>query len=152
MKKIIYCLLITALLGVAVFAQTPKQTTRRLPAGISGWSGEDSDRLLNDPIIKMRLKTLLGKKNYTSFMETFETITPIEKDGNVLFASGCLIHACTHLESAIAIDLKNNTVHAAIFRDEKPTRFFNERGRKTPGPILAWAKRLSEIKAPEGGE
>lgn len=152
MKKIIYCLLITGLLGVVVFAQTPKQKTRDLPAGIPGWSGEDSDRLLNDPTIKTRLKRLLGKKNYASFIETFETITPIEKDGDVLFASGCLIHACTHLESAIAIDLRNNTVHAAIFRDEKPTRFFNERGRKTPGPILAWAKRLSEIKNPDGGK
>ena len=68
------------------------------------------------------------------------------KDGDVLFASGCLIHACTHLESSIAIDLKNNTIHAAIFNDEKPTRFFNERGTKSPKAIIDWAKNLSGLK------
>jgi hypothetical protein len=60
------------------------------------------------------------------------TVTPIEKDGNILFSSGCLIHACTHLESAIAIDLVKNTIHAAIYNEEKKTGYFNEKGGKTP--------------------
>ncbi len=79
-------------------------------------------------------------------MESFETFTAITKNGNVLFASGCLIHACTHLESAVAIDLGNNTIHAAIYNDEKTTRFFNERGRKSPKPLAAWAKNLNNLK------
>lgn len=149
MKKFIIIFLVIAFVGVSVSAQASRSKTRVLPAGIEGWAGEDSDRLLNDPSIKARLQKLLGKKNYAAFIETFETITPIEKDGEILFASGCLIHACTHLESAIAIDLGNNTVHAAIFRDEKPTRFFNERGAWTPGPLTAWAKRLKELKDPK---
>ena len=88
----------------------------------------------------------MGKTNYALFLGSFETVTPIRKDGNVLFASGCLIHACTHLESAIAIDLRDNTIHAAIYNDEKPTRYFNERRKKSPKPIAAWAKNLIELK------
>jgi hypothetical protein len=117
-----------------------------LPPGIESWAGEDSDKLLNDPVIKTRLQTLLSKKNYTSFMESFETLTPITKDGHVLFSSGCLIHACTHLESAIAIDLRANTVHAAIFNEIRKTMFFNERGSKTPDAVVKWARRLKEPK------
>ncbi len=146
MKQIVFAVAITLLMtGISAFAQTTKSA--ELPAGIAGWSGEDSDKLLNDPVIKTRLKKLLGKKNYAAFLDSFETLTPITKDGDVLFASGCLIHACTHLESAIAIDLKNNTIHAAIYNDEKRTRFFNERGKKTPAQIVDWAMRLAGLKS-----
>ena len=146
MKSIIYLFLITAIFGVSVFGQKAKSKVPALPAGIADWSGEDSDKLLDDPAIKNRLKKLLGKKNYASFLESFETLTPIEKKGDILFSSGCLIHACTHLESAIAIDLVNNTIHAAIYNEEKTTGYFNERGSKTPESIIEWAKRLSSLK------
>jgi hypothetical protein len=145
-------ILTTAVFGIAVPAQTAKPKAAALPTGIAGWSGEDSDKLLKDAVIKTRLKKMLGAKNYVSFMDSFETLTPITKDGDVLFASGCLIHACTHLESAIAVNLKNNTIHAAIYNEEKPTRYFNERGGKTPAPIAAWAKRLRELKTPASSE
>ncbi len=137
----------TSILGISAFAQTAKSKVTALPVGIAGWSGEYSDKLLTNAVIKTRLKKLLGSTNYTAFMESFETLTPITKDGDVLFASGCLIHACTHLESAIAIDVKNNTIHASIFDEEKPTLFFNERGRKAPASIAAWAKNLEDMKA-----
>ena len=146
MKSIIFLLLITGIFGIPAIAQNLRPTTSALPPGIASWSGEDSAKILNDPAIKVRLKKLLGKKSYTSFMESFETITPITTDGNVLFASGCLIHACTHLESAVAIDLSDNTIHAAIYNDEKPMRFFNERSKKSPKPIIVWAKNLSDHK------
>jgi hypothetical protein len=146
MKPIIYLFLITAIFGVSAFAQKAKPKVPALPAGIADWSGEGFDKILEDPVIKTRLKKLLGKKNYASFLESFETLTPIEKNGDILFSSGCLIHACTHLESAIAIDLVNNTIHAAIYDEEKTTRYFNERGSKTPESITEWAKRLSSLK------
>src|SRR5512140_2926450 len=117
MKRFIYLFLILTAFGLPVFAQKAKPKANSLPAGITSWTGEDSGKLLNDPVIKTRLLSLLGTKNYPSFMESFETLTPITKDGHILFSSGCLIHACTHLESAIAIDLRANTVHAAIFND-----------------------------------
>ena len=146
MKATIYLILITGIFGISGFAQTSKPKTEALPAGITNWSGEDSSRILNDTAIKLRLKKMLGKTSYASFIESFETVTPITKTGNVLFASGCLIHACTHLESAIAIDLGDNTIHAAIYNDEKTTRFFNERRTRSPKPMISWAKSLNDLQ------
>jgi hypothetical protein len=90
------------------------------------------------------MKKLLGSK-YDSFMESFETLTPVTREGNVLFSSGCLIHACTHLESAIAIDLDHRTIHTAIFRQNETTRYFNEGGKATPRVIRAWANHLKQL-------
>ena len=115
MKSILFLLLIIAISGFPVVSQHVRQSLP-LPAGIARWSGKDSGRILDTPVIKSRLKAPLGKKNYAAFMESFESLTPIEKKGKVLFSSGCLIHACTQLESAVAIDLVRGTIHAAIFR------------------------------------
>jgi len=146
MKPFILLFLITAVFGVSVFAQNAKPNTRSLPDGIAEWNGEDSGKILDNAVIKARMKKLLGKKNYASFLESFETLNPIEKNGDILFSSGCLIHACGHLESAIAVDLVNNTIHAAIYNEEKKTRYFNEKGSKTPESIINWANRLSSRK------
>jgi hypothetical protein len=147
MKALIYLLLFIAVFATPAAAQKAKPKVTALPAGIAEWTGQDSDKLLQEPVIKARLQTLLGKTNYASFMESFETLTPITRDGDVLFSSGCLIHACTHLESAIAIDLKANTIHAAIYNDEKKTKYFNERSSKTPAAINDWASRLMDLKS-----
>ena len=146
MKTILYTIILVGILSLTVFGQTSKPKTAPLPAGIATWSGEYSEKLLNNAVIKSRLKRLMGSTNYASFMESFETLTPITKDGDFLFAGGCLIHACTHLESAIAINVKANTIHAAIFNDEKTTLYFDERGSKTPKPIANWAANLDTIK------
>lgn len=146
MKPVIYLLLLIAVFAMPAVAQQTKPRAAALPAGINDWVGQDSDKLLQDPVIKARLKTLLGRSTYASFMESFETLTPITKDGDVLFSSGCLIHACTHLESAIAIDTKANTIHAAIYNDVKKTRYFNEHASKTPSAIKDWASRLKDLK------
>jgi len=146
MKQVVLLFLITAIFAFSVFAQNIKPKTPALPAGIADWKGEDSSNILDNAVIKARLKKLLGKKNYASFLESFETLNPIEKNGDILFSSGCLIHACGHLESAIAVDLVNNTIHAAIYNEEKKTRYFNEKGSKTPESIINWANRLSSLK------
>jgi hypothetical protein len=146
MKKIIFLFLIPVIFAGSTFAQKVKPKVVALPADITAWNGEDSDKILDNTVIKIRLQRLLGAKNYASFRESFETLTPIEKNGNILFSSGCLIHACTHLESAIAIDLANQTIHAAIYRDDQKTKYFNERGSKTPKSIANWANRLKSFK------
>jgi hypothetical protein len=146
MKKIIFLFLISAIFAGSAFAQKVKPNFPKLPADIAVWNGEDSGKILDNAVIKIRLERLLGAKNYASFLESFETLTPIEKSGNFLFSSGCLIHACTHLESAIAIDLVNKTIHAAIFRDDKKTKYFNEIGSKNPKSITNWANRLRSFK------
>jgi hypothetical protein len=146
MKPFIFLFLITTLFAVSIFAQNVKPKTPALPADVVRWNGEDSDKILNNAVIKTRLKKLLGKKNYASFFESFETLTPIEKNGDILFSSGCLIHACTQLESAVAIDLVNKTVHAGIFRRNEKTKYFNEKGRKTPKALKIWADRLEALQ------
>jgi hypothetical protein len=146
MKPLVHSYLIIVVLGISAIGLKAIPKTTALPAGIAGWSGEYSDKLLKNSVIKARLKKLLGTKSYVEFMDSFETLTPISDDGELLFASGCLVHACTQLESAIAIDVKNNAIHAAIFNSERSTRYFNERGRKTPLPIVNWASKLEELK------
>lgn len=130
MKKLIIILFILGNVFV-VLGQTNSPRSS-LPANIAGWKDKNSDELLNNSVIKTRLKKLLGKKNYAEFLESFETINPVIRKGNFLFSKGCLIHACGYVESAIAIDLVNKTIHAGIFREGKKNRYFNEQKRKTP--------------------
>jgi hypothetical protein len=147
MKRTAALLLMTLVSSLSAAAQTAQTRRPTLPSDIAAVAGQDSDSLLRNPAIKARMKKLLGSK-YGSFMESFETLTPVTKEGNFLFSSGCLIHACTHLESAIAIDLANKTVHAAIFRQDEKTRYFNEGGRAVPAVIRDWADNLRRINNP----
>ncbi|MBS1795343.1 MAG: hypothetical protein JSS81_15915 [Acidobacteria bacterium] len=138
-----FFLLILFLLTLSVAGATAQtKSGAALPVGLVRMTEADSAELLKDPVIKKRLRKLLGRKNYAAFLESFETVTPVEKKGSFLFSSGCLIHACRHLESAIAVDLVNQTIHAAIYRQTERTRFFNENRRKTPRVIRRWAKNL----------
>jgi hypothetical protein len=146
MKKLLFIFLTIAVISVAVFAQHSKSKNTALPGDIASWTGPDSDKVLDNAVIKSRLKKLLGKKNYSDFTTNWETVGPLEKKGNVIFVSGCLLHACGHLESAIAIDLANNTIHAGIYNEELKTRIFNERGTATPRRITLWANHLSKRK------
>jgi hypothetical protein len=144
MKRTATLLLITLATCFSVTAQTAQTGRPALPSDLAAAAGQDSDSLLKNPAIQTRLKKLLGNK-YDSFMESFETLNPVKQDGNLLFSSGCLLHACTHLESAIAVDLFNGTLHAAIFRQDAETGYFNEGGRATPEAIRDWANHLSRI-------
>ncbi len=146
MRSIVFLCLLMLVFGISGFGQKTKTEGSSLPADIADWSGKDALEILDNPVIKTRLKQLLGEKNYESFLESFETATPIEKRDNFLFFHGCMIHACTHLESAIAIDPEKNTIHAAIFNETEETKYFNERESSTPESILYWARRLEDLK------
>jgi hypothetical protein len=147
MKRTTSLLLVALAFCFSATAQTPQTRRPALPSGIAAAEGHDSDSLLRNAAIQARMKRLLGSK-YDAFMQSFETLNPVRKEGNFLFSSGCLIHACTHLESAIAVDLANQTIHAAIFRQDEKTRYFNEGGRPTPAVIKDWAGNLRQINNP----
>jgi hypothetical protein len=147
MKRTTSLLLAALAFCLSATAQTSQTRRAALPAGIAAVEGQDSDSLLKNAAIQARMKKLLRSK-YDAFMESFETLNPVRKEGNFLFSSGCLIHACTHLESAIAVDLVNQSVHAAIFRKDEQTRYFNEGGTATPAVIKAWAGNLRQINNP----
>ncbi|PYS47447.1 MAG: hypothetical protein DMF68_15940 [Acidobacteria bacterium] len=151
MKKVTLILLMTFVSSLSVIAQTAKTRRPALPSDISAIAGQDSDSLLKNPVITARMKRLLGDK-YDSFMESFETLNPVTKEGNFLFSSGCLIHACTHLESAIAVDLVSRTIYLSIFRQDEKTRYFNEGGAATPKVIRDWANRLRRINQTNSSE
>jgi hypothetical protein len=148
MKRLTLVLLMTLVSSLSLLAQTAKTRRPALPSDIAATAGQDSDSLLKNPAIKARMEKLLGSKQYASFMESFETLTPVTKRGTFLFSTGCLIHACTHLESAIAIDLVNKTIHVAIFRQNEKTRYFNEDRKRTPEVIRDWANNLSQLNNP----
>src|SRR3954467_14474172 len=101
MKRTASLLLIAFVTCFTAAAQTVKARRPALPPDIAAGVGQDSDSFLKNSAIQSRLRTLLGTK-YDSFIESFETLNPVTKERNFLFSSGCLIHACTHLESAIA--------------------------------------------------
>jgi hypothetical protein len=147
MKRTTSLLLVALAFCFSATAQTPQTRRPALPSGIAGAEGHDSDSLLKNAAIQARMKKLLRSK-YDAFMDSFETLNPVRKEGNFLFSSGCLIHACTHLESAIAVDLVNQTVHAAIFRQHEKTQYFNEAGTATPAVIKDWAGNLRQISHP----
>ena len=147
MKRTTSLWLVALAFCLSATAQTSQTRRLALPSGIAAVEGHDSDSLLKNAAIQARMKKLLRSK-YDAFMESFETLNPVRKEGNFLFSSGCLIHACTHLESAIAVDLVNQTVHAAIFRQDEKTRYFNEGGTATPAVIKDWAGNLRQINNP----
>jgi hypothetical protein len=147
MKKPALVLLVMLVACFPAAAQRAKSRRAALPSGVAAAAGKDSDDLLKNPAIQTRMRKLMGDK-YASFMESFETLSPVARRGDFLFSSGCLIHACTHLESAVAVDLVNGTIHAAIFRRGEKTRYFNEGGKPTPEVVRGWADNLGQLSAP----
>lgn len=139
MKKLVLTILIVAICNICAAAQT----SSALPENIAQMTNEDSLALLDDPVIKTRLEKLLSAYYYESFVESFETVSPVEKKGNFLFTSGCLIHACGQAESAIVIDLRAKTIHVAIYRSSQTMKFFNEKNKKTPKAIRDWQNSLT---------
>ena len=146
MKRLIFLFLLTAIFGLSISAQKNKSKIPALPAEAAQWVNDDSSAILENSVIQHRLKKLLGEKDYDAFKENWETLNPIVEEGNFLFTSGCIIHGCLHAEAAIAIDLKNNTIHAAIYTEPEKVRYFNERGTKTPKPFAEWANRFDPPK------
>ena len=77
-----------------------------------------SELFRSEPDLKTRLRDLLGA-NYASFMARLQTEMPIERDGDVLVARGCMAHQCTIEEAILAIDLADGKPYVAI----KSTRY-----------------------------
>ena len=74
--------------------------------------------LKGEPGLKTRLRELLGA-NYMSFTSRLQTEMPIERDGDVMIARGCMAHQCTIEEAILAVDLTSGKPYVAI----KSTRY-----------------------------
>ena len=88
------------------------------------------------PALRTRLRALLGA-NYKMFFDRLQTEMPIENDGGVLIARGCMAHECTIEESILAIDLSANKLHVAIKSAEFRGRFktWSEGGGNVPAAL-----------------
>ncbi len=86
--------------------------------------------------LRTRLRTLLGS-NYKMFFDRLQTEMPIENDGGVLIARGCMAHECTIEESILAIDLSADKLHVAIKSAEFGGRFktWSEHGGNVPAAL-----------------
>jgi hypothetical protein len=142
-QKISLIVLITLTLCVFANAQPKIKPKSSATVNLSKSESQYPFELFKNKTVKSRMKKLLGK-NYSDFFDSFETQEPFKKKGNFLFSSGCLIHACGHLESAIAIDLSTNSIHVGIFRENEAAKTFNENKRKTPKILTAWLKNLKD--------
>src|SRR2546425_11243556 len=88
-------------------------------ADLARYVGQYPSALLKgEPGLKARLRELLGA-NYTSFTSRLQTEMPIERDGDVMIARGCMAHQCTIEEAILAVDLSNGKPYVAI----KSTRY-----------------------------
>ena len=88
------------------------------------------------PGLRTRLLALLGA-NYKLFFDRLQTQMPIENDGGVLIARGCMAHECTIEESILAIDLNADKLHVAIKSEEFRGRFktWSEGGGTVPAAL-----------------
>jgi hypothetical protein len=92
--------------------------------------------LKGEPGLKTRLRELLGA-NYSSFISRLQTEMPIERDGDVIIARGCMAHQCTIEEAILAIDLSNGKPYVAIKSNRHGGGFkiFAEDKNRVPGAL-----------------
>ena len=79
---------------------------------------------------------MLGS-NYQLFFDRLQTELPIENDGGVLIARGCMAHECTVEESILAIDLNADKLYVAIKSAEFRGGFktWSEHGGRVPAAL-----------------
>jgi hypothetical protein len=139
-KIIIFGFLVVS--AATVLAQPPAKRPP-LPANLAKYVGESSGALMNVPAVKSRLKTLLGKR-YTDFVESTSVQAETKMVGDFLLASGCMAHACTIMEAAFAIDMKNKRIHAVLYEKDKPPLYFNEDRAPTPQVLIDHVAELKD--------
>lgn len=96
---------------------------------LSRYAGQyPSDIFRKEPGLKTRLRTLLGA-NYRSFFDRLQVEMPIENDGGVLIARGCMAHQCTIEEAILVIDLADGKRYVALKFNSKFRTFPADRSR-----------------------
>ena len=102
------------LLKIEILPPGQSGSSDSAPSNLARYAGKYPSALFKGvPGLRTRLRTLL-RSNYRLFFERLQTELPIENDGGVLIARGCMAHECTVEESILAIDLKADKLHVAI--------------------------------------
>lgn len=103
---------------------------------LGGQYPHDAKVLETDPL-KSRLKAYL-KGDYKLLQDRLQTSEPIEVKGEIFFTSGCMSHACTIEECAIAVDVKNDNVFVGILQDGKATLRAEKANTTAPEVLTKW--------------
>ena len=101
------------------YGQSKGSDSASTTSDLARYVGQYPSALLKGvPSLTSRLRELLGA-NYASFTSRLQTEMPIERDGDVLVARGCMAHQCTVEEAILAVDLSDGKPYVAL----KSTRY-----------------------------
>jgi hypothetical protein len=95
-------------------------------------------KLLDNSILKQRLKTLLGNR-YSFLKSKWAVEIPIEIKDNIFIAYACETHNCDATNFMIIVDINRNIVYAGI-REERKAVTYSEDNSKGPVQLQDWAK------------
>lgn len=148
MKKTIILLFIL----VFGFVFTAAQTNTKRPAMPKNVVNFDEKKypypmyLLANPLIKKRVRGLLGKK-YDDFTDAIDTQEPLEKRGDFLVGTGCAKGLCTIIEAILVIDISNNSITVGMFNSSNNPQFkyYSETPDEKPLSVInQWEKDIAK--------
>lgn len=148
-EKLIFILFSILIFGtISAFAQSPAKRSA-LPKNVVKFE-ENKYRypmyLLDNPAIKKRVRSLLGKK-YSDFTAAIYTQEPIEKKGDFVIGKGCANGLCTIIEAVLLIDVSKNSITVGVFNssDKSQFKYYSETPNEKPSAILKqWEKDIAK--------
>lgn len=149
MKRVIILLTLLFLIPSFAYGQkTGSKTSSELPENLDTYLKKypyPSDFIKRTPNLKKRLMALLGK-NYSLFDNNLNLQTPIEKEGNLLIASGAVKYMYGKEESMYVIDLTTRKIHVGLISEEfkEEYKIFSEDPHNIPKQIQEWIDSRKE--------
>ena len=94
-------------------------------------------KLLDNPIIKKRLKKILGSQ-YDYLKSIWEVETPIEISNGLFYAWGMQAHSGGDPGAVLMADINKNVLYVGIRKDEQE-KIYSEDGSNAPQRLQDWA-------------
>ena len=95
--------------------------------------------LLDNPIIKKRLKKMLGTQ-YDFMKSIWEVETPIEISNGLFYAEGMQAHSGGDPSAVLMADINKNVLYVGIRKDEQE-KIYSEDGSNAPQRLQDWANK-----------
>lgn len=94
-------------------------------------------KLLENPIIKKRLKKMLGSQ-YEYMKSIWEVEAPIEISNGLFYAWGMQAHSGGNPGAVLMADISKNVLYVGIRKDEQ-AKIYSEDGSNAPQRLQDWA-------------
>ena len=106
---------------------------------LADYDGEDPSAvdLLNQPVLKRRLRKLLGTQ-YSYVKGIWEVEAPMEVEDGLFYASAMQAHSGGDPSAVLMADIGRNTLYVGI-RQEQQVQLYAEDGGDVPAKLQAWA-------------